>query len=517
MTTASAQPQIDGGKSHGPARGASPVSQPSRTRPPLPPGPYLVAGVGRAGMAAARALRALPGEPVLAWDGLDGPAQDAAIAILHDKLGIRTVRGTGIELFETTDPPRTIVKSPGLAYDTPLLLSALRRGLAVIDEAELGWRLDARPTIGVTGTNGKSTTTSLLASILAADGRRPVCAGNTRFGTPLCAASDEPGDILVAELSSFQLEGCPRLCPDAAVFTNLTRDHLYRHGSRAAYFACKRRAFISDDGDHVAAAAIGVDQPEGRLLAAELRDRGATVVTFGQAPDADRRVIEVEAVLTGPRILITEGKSTRLLSIRLAGWHNALNVAAALALADALGMDPGRAADAIERAAPLPGRFELVSGGRNFDVIVDFAHNPDGVARALEGASAVLRARRAGQLRVVLSTMSFVDAEQARATGAAAAAAADHVILTTQRFRLEDPAGAIHPGLRLGAVGAAMIAIEPDRRRAIARALCGARPGDIVLILDRGESAGLVFDPDDVPRPLDDRAEVRKLLTATRV
>lgn len=517
MRRAFTQPQPDGTEPDSPNRGASPLSQPRRTRPPLPPGPYLVAGIGRAGMAAARALCALPGAHVLAWDGLDGPAQDAAISTLRDELGVRTHRGTGIDLFEMPDPPRTIVKSPGLAYDTPLLVSALRRGLVVIDESELGWRLDARPTIAVTGTNGKSTTTSLLAAVLAADGRRPVCAGNTRFGTPLCATSDEPGDILVAELSSFQLEGCSRLCPDAAVLTNLTLDHLYRHGSRAAYFACKRRAFISGDGEHVAAAAIGVDQLEGRMLAAELRDRGSKVVTFGQAPDAERRVVDVEAVLSGARIVITEDEGTRVLSTRLAGWHNALNIAAALALSDTLGLDRGRAADAIERTAALPGRYELVAGGCGFDVIVDFAHNPDGVERALEAARDVLRTRGAGELRVVVSTLSFVDAEQARATGAAAAAGADHVVLTTQRFRLDDPADAIPPGLQLGAVGAGTLVIEPDRRRAIAHALRGARPCDIVLILDRGESTGLVFDPDDVPRPLDDRAEVRKLLAESRM
>jgi UDP-N-acetylmuramoyl-L-alanyl-D-glutamate--2,6-diaminopimelate ligase len=116
---------------------------------------------------------------------------------------------------------------------------------------------------------------------------------------------------------------------------------------------------------------------------------------------------------------------------------------------------------------------------------------------------------------VVLSALSLVGDDQARAMGAAAGRMADHLILTTQRWRVDDPADAVTPGLLEGAQamdGETTVTVEPDRSAAIAIALRGARPGDLVLVLDRGELAGVLYGPDDVGRPFDDRAEVRSLL-----
>ncbi len=477
-----------------------------------------MAGVGRAGTAAARALLAHGDGAVHAWDGLGRSTELTAAATLAAE-GVATARGDGIALLDSGVPPRTLVKSPGLPYDTPLIAAALRRGLTVIDEAELGWLLDPRPLIAVTGTNGKSTTTALLESILTAAGRTPISAGNTRFGLPLSTAHQQPGDVVVAELSSFQLEGCRALAPDAAVLTNLTHDHLYRHGSRAAYAAAKRRAFVSAGDAAVPVAAIGIDQPEGAALARALRERGGTVVTFGTAAGADLRVLGAEPEADGrTRMTFAHRGTERALRPRLSGLHNALNVAAALALADGLGLDPDQAAAGVEATAPLPGRFERVTdAGAPFDVVVDFAHNPDGVAHALRAARALLAARGgAGRLHVVLSALSIVDADQARAMGAAGRAASDHLVLTTQRWRLEDPGDALTPGLLEGARASAggTLAAEPDRRAAIAVALGAAAPGDLVLVLERGEAAGPLFGGDDVPRVFDDRAEVRALLHA---
>jgi UDP-N-acetylmuramoylalanine--D-glutamate ligase len=193
---------------------------------------------------------------------------------------VETHGGDGLALLDAAPMPRTIVKSPGLPFDTPLIDAAVRRGLPVLDESELGWLLDPRPLVAVTGTNGKSTTTSLVAAILQAAGHTPVTAGNTRFGVPYSETGLHGGDTVVAELSSFQLEGCSALQPDAALLTNLTFDHLYRHGTEAAYAACKRRLFGDSEGG-VPVAAVGTDQTAGRELAHELRERGATVITFG--------------------------------------------------------------------------------------------------------------------------------------------------------------------------------------------------------------------------------------------
>lgn len=480
----------------------------------------MVAGVGRAGTAAVRALLAHGSGAVHAWDGLGRSTERAAADALAAE-GVVTARGDGTALLDAAVAPRTLVKSPGLPFDTPLIAAARRRGLVVLDEAELGWLLDPRPLIAVTGTNGKSTTTSLLETILTAAGRAPVGAGNTRFGVPLSAVHHQPGDIVVAELSSFQLEGCRALSPDAAVLTNLTHDHLYRHGSRSAYAASKRRAFISADGATVPVAAIGIDQPEGAALARELRERGGTVVTFGVSAGADLRVLGAEPSGDGRgRMTFAAGGTVRALRPRLHGLHNALNVAAALALADGLGLDPERAAAGAEATAPLPGRFERVTdAGAPFDVVVDFAHNPDGVAHAVRAARALLAARGGhGRLHVVLSALSIVDADQARAMGAAGRAASDHLVLTTQRWRLEDPGDALTPGLLEGARATAggTLAVVPDRRAAIEVVLRAAAPDDLVLVLERGEAAGPLFGSDGVPHAFDDRTEVRALLRALK-
>ena len=494
-----------------PPRHLSPIP-----RPPVPPGPYLVAGVGRAGKSATGALTRHGGSgSVHVWDGLGGAPQREAAAVLA-RGGVGTTHGgDGVALLDGRPAPRTVVKSPGLPADTPLLDAAVRRGLAVIDEAELGWRLDPRPLVAVTGTNGKSTTVSLVAAVLQADGRPPVCAGNTTFGVPYSTAPDRRGEVIVAELSSFQLEGCPALLPDAAVLTNLTHDHLYRHRTAQEYERCKRRLFIRD-GTAVPAAAIGIDQDCGRKLARDLRELGSTVVTFGRHPEADRRVIAAPAELGGGEVQISEGTGTRTIRPRLTGTHNALNVAAALALADALGTPIATASAAIEATDPLPGRYERLRSATGYDVVVDYAHNPDGVEQALDTARAIVTARGRGALRVVLSTLTLVGREQAQAVGRAGGERADHLILTTNRWTLDDPPDSLPEGLLEGAQEAVgdMAEVQTDRARAIERALRAAKDGDIVMILDRGERDSLVYDNDDRGRRFDDRDEVRALLAS---
>ena len=474
----------------------------------------MVAGAGRAGMAAARALAQRAGpDAVTVWDGLDGEREHAVATELL-AAGIRTRHGAGTELLDGPSAPGAVIKSPGLRADEPFLRAARSRGVAVLDEAELGWRLDDRPLAGITGTNGKSTTTALVAALLAAAGLRPVTAGNSRFGVPLSAAADVPGDVVVAELSSFQLEGCPALLPEAAVLTNLTHDHRYRHGSAEAYAACKRRLLARDDAV-TPVAAIGVDQPFGAHLAAELRERGARVVTFGRDPGADVAITAAEPALGGMRVTLGGPAGSRTLRSRLSGGHNALNLAGALALADGLEIDPDVALEVLAGVDPLPGRFERVGGAR-FDVVVDYAHNPDGIAAALDAGRAILDARGGGRLHVVLSALSLVGSEQAHAMGAAAAARADRLVLTTQRWTPDDPAGVLSPGLLDGARAAARAAIdvEPDRAAAIAAGIGGAAAGDVVLVLERGELGSPLLDDADRAVPFDDRVQARAALAA---
>jgi UDP-N-acetylmuramoylalanine-D-glutamate ligase len=452
---------------------------------------------------------------VHAWDSRNGARQRETAAALGRE-GVKATHGDdGVALLDGPPAPQSVVKSPGLPPTTPILDAAARRGLAVIDEAELGWRLDSRPLLAVTGTNGKSTTVSLVAAILKADGRSPVSAGNTTFGVPYSTAADHPGDVIVGELSSFQLEGCPALLPDAAVLTNLTHDHLYRHRTVEEYEHCKRRLFIRG-GAAVPAAAIGIDQECGRRLARDLRELGSTVVTFGIQPEAQRRVIAVAPKLGGGEVQIAEGTGTRTIRSRLTGTHNALNVAAALALADALGIAPATASTAIEATDALPGRYERLRSAAGYDVIVDYAHNPDGVGQSLDTAREIVTARGRGALRVVLSTLSIVGREQAHAVGRAGGGRADHLILTTHRWTLDDPPDRLPDGFLEGAQETCRdtAEVQTDRARAIERALRAARPGDLVVILDRGERDSIVYDNEDRGRRFDDREEVRALLAS---
>ena len=479
-------------------------------RPLLPPGPYVVAGVGQAGSSAANALkRRVPADRL--WLHDDAPALNAIEA-----LGLQRLELENGALPSALKPaPATLVKSPGIRADAPIVKAALAAGLTVIDEAELGWRLDPRPQVAVTGTNGKSTTAMLAVEVLRSAGLEAVVAGNTSFGPPLSGAASEPADVVVAEISSFQLEACPELLPEAAVFTNLTQDHIYRHGTAERYAACKRRLFIRGDRS-VGFAAIGVDQEFGRSLADELEAAGARVVRFGAHESSDRRVLTAAEDLRGGMITVTEGDGTRGLATKLAGWHNALNIAGVLALSDALELDPEDTAWAVSSAEPLAGRFERVDAPGEIDVVVDFAHNPDGVAQALRAARAALEARGGGSLITVLSSLTFVGSDQGFALGRAARELSDGLVLTTQRWTLSDDFEELAPGILEGAESAAhgTLDVEFDRRDAIAKAIGRAEPGDIVMVLERGSRSGQLFGRDDVSRPFDDREVVRELLTA---
>lgn len=497
-------------------RGPQDSWQHAAARPPLPPGPYLVAGVSRAGSAAAGALKSIvPPEQIWLHDDVPDRSREAATTKAIEGLGLDRLELEDGKLPTSADPfPATLVKSPGIRADAPIVKAALAAGLDVIDEAELGWRLDPRPQLAVTGTNGKSTTAMLAVEVLRSAGLDAIVAGNTTFGSPLSSAAAVPADVVVAEISSFQLEGCTELLPEAAIFTNLTLDHVYRHGTAERYAECKRSLFTRD-GRTVGFAAIGVDQDFGRSLADELEQSGATVVRFGAHESSERRVLASAEGLDGGVITVTEGEGTRELQSNLVGWHNALNVAGAFAISDALGLDPDSTASALADARPLAGRFERIEGPGEIDVIVDYAHNPDGVAQALGSAQRVLGARGGGSLITVLSSLTFVGAEQGFALGRAAREHSDALVLTTQRWTLDDHFDELAPGILEGAKSYenGTLEIEHDRREAIATAINLASFGDIVIVLERGSQAGRLFDRDDVARNFDDREVVRELLT----
>jgi UDP-N-acetylmuramoylalanine--D-glutamate ligase len=481
----------------------------ARARPAAPEPPYLVAGLGRAGLAAASALLAR-GDPstVVAWDGSPAPRDGRAVEHLR-RLGVRTALGDdGTALLDSDPRPRTVVASPGLPDDLPLLQAARACGLAVLDESELGWRLDTRPWVGITGTNGKSTTVRLVAAVLRANGAAPVLGGNTYGAPPLCAL-DAHGDVVVAEISSFQLERSEHLIAEAALLTQVGCDHLDRHGTRARYAALKERLFLRGDA-HADVAAVSVDDAYGRAIAERLRATDAHVVTFGLADGVDVRGRALDWDLDGGAVEVRVEGSTSILRTRLPGPHNAANVAGAMALARALGVDTTRAGEAIAATPPPPGRLAHLDVRSAGDVVFDFAKNASGVKAALETVRRVT-ARRGTRVTAVVSAMPVADAGGLFAMGAAAGSGADTVILTVDRWSASTPPDP-HPELVRGTQSTGReVEIVGDRRAALARALEVTGTGDVLVVLGRTPTPMPNVGTDGSIAPFDDAVELRNL------
>jgi UDP-N-acetylmuramoylalanine--D-glutamate ligase len=302
----------------------------ARARPALPPGPYAVLGLARSGSAAALALAAR-GERVI---GLDAGEPEGL-----EQLAARGVEVRCGEQAMTLEPAaRAVVKSPGVPQDAPALAAARARGLPVIGELELGWRMLDNEFIAVTGTNGKTTTAELVGHIHRHAGLQVAVAGNV--GTALSSIHGEVSDdaVVVCEASSFQLEDTVAFAPEAAVLVNLTPDHLDRHGSFDAYAKAKAEAFSRQQQQDLAIlpsalleahATPGTGSAHARLLADAGRARR---VGFGAGPAAALCEREGQLWWEGRSLLQTS-------ELRLRGRHNLENAMAAAAVCLARGVD----------------------------------------------------------------------------------------------------------------------------------------------------------------------------------
>lgn len=341
-----------------------------------------VFGLARSGLTAARALSA-GGARVFAWDDSEAArARAEAEGVPVTDINARDWRSFA-----------ALVLSPGvpLVFPKPHRVVDLARGVGVpiISDVELFARaVAARPpharpkVIGVTGTNGKSTTSALIAHILEVCGKDAHLGGNIGRGV-LDLPALHAGAYYVLELSSYQLELCASLRCDVAVFLNIAPDHLDRHGSMAAYFAAKKRIFLNQGvGDW---AVIGVDTPETASLMTALTAEGVRSV----APVSNRRALGRGVSALGGRLYDGLGGRAELAvdladAPGLAGHHNAQNAAAAYAVARALGLDPRRIANAIETFPGLAHRMEPVGAVDGVRFVNDSkATNPDAAAQAL--------------------------------------------------------------------------------------------------------------------------------------
>lgn len=309
-----------------------------KPRPPLPGGPYLVVGLARSGCAAALALRAR-GEEVIGCDtgGVAGPGRlrDAGVEVHPDAAGTELVARA-----------RTLVKSPGVPRLAPVVRAARARGLAVVGELELAWRLLDHEFVAVTGTNGKTTTVQLLGHIHREAGLPVAVAGNVGTALSSLVGALPAATTVVCEASSFQLEDAVDFAPEGAVLLNLAPDHLDRHADYDAYVAAKLQVFRRQSNDDVAVAPLGLG----------IEDLGgcARRVCFGAGPGADL------ADRAG-QLWWAEEPLMGVDELSLPGPHNRRNAMAAAAIALARGVDRDAVRAALRTFSGVAHRLERVA------------------------------------------------------------------------------------------------------------------------------------------------------------
>src|SRR2546430_132428 len=380
-----------------------------------------------------------------------------------------------------------------------LVVRDARRAMAVVADEFFDRPSEELQVAGVTGTNGKTTTTFLLYSILAAAGRRPGLLGTIESrvgGERRPAARTTPEAIDVQRAFREMLDSGDRSCAmeatshgselgrldhvrfAALVFTNLSQDHLDFHGTMERYFEAKRRLFLEGKPP----AAINVGNEWGRRLAQDRPD----ALTFGFANDAQVGPGTLEAV-----------------DLKLRGRFNIENALGATAASRLLGIDDDAITRGLGAVRGVPGRFESVSEGQPFEVIVDYAHKPE----ALESVLRTARELTHGRLICVFGCGGDRDRGKRPLMGRIASELADVAIVTSDNPRSEDPDAII---AEVVARAEASLEVEPDRATAIGRALALAQEGDVVVIAGKGHEQGQEFAGRVVP--FDDREVAREAL-----
>ena len=403
-----------------------------------------------------------------------------------------------------------------LDVDVPqLLVPSAREAMAVAADIFFGEPTKELELAGVTGTNGKTTTTFLLRAILDAAGRKPGLVGTVEwevggvrrpapFTTPeaidlqrLFREMLDAGNRSAAvEASSHgaALRRLDRVRFDALVFTNLSQDHLDLHGSMDEYFGAKRQLFT---GPAPPPAAVNVGDEWGRRLADDLEDRHrAPLVTFGLTPEAEIRPENLEVDAGGSRFQAAGIE----IETRLRGRFNVENVLGAMAAGLLLDLDEDAISEGIAAVDGVPGRFEAIDEGQPFAIVVDYAHTPDSLATVLGAA----RDLGSGRIIVVFGAGGDRDRGKRPLMGKIAADMADVTIVTSDNPRSEEPLAVIQDVLQGTGVD---VEIDPDRRSAIARAIALADEGDVVVIAGKGHEQGQ--DVAGVVTPFDDREVAR--------
>ncbi len=416
-----------------------------------------------------------------------------------------------------------------------LVVEDARLGLALAAELVCGRPTAALRTVGITGTNGKTTTASLVKAALepfegpvAMIGTTGLAIGETMVESAHTTpegddisrfarrAIDSGSRHLVIEVSShgLALRRVDAITFEVAAFTNLSRDHLDFHGSFEAYGEAKARLFTDLSPRH---AVVHIDDPFGAELAKRC---GAGLIRCSRRADSGAEIVATEAAMTREGISASVRTPAGTVEIRspMLGEHNLENLLVALGCLYALGYDLDQAADVWRTTTGSPGRLERIEHPGDVAVLVDYAHTPDALARVLD----TMRAVTPGRLLVVFGAGGDRDRGKRPQMGAVAGSA-DLAVITSDNPRTEDPE-AILDQIVAGAEEAGLVPVDPgalraatrgyvreaDRRAAIALAIGSARPGDTVLIAGKGHETYQLIGTDRLD--FDDRDEARRAI-----
>ncbi|MDQ1395506.1 MAG: UDP-N-acetylmuramoyl-L-alanyl-D-glutamate--2,6-diaminopimelate ligase [Acidimicrobiaceae bacterium] len=395
-----------------------------------------------------------------------------------------------------------------LAVDVPqVLVGSVRAAMPTVAANFHDWPSRSMAVVGVTGTNGKTTPTHLLAAIFEANGWRPGIIGTLSGArtTPeapelqgrLAELRDSGHQAVAMEVSSHALvqHRADAVHFRVAVFTNLSQDHLDYHRTMDDYYEAKRRLF---EPSRTETAVVNADDEWGRRLLAEI---DVPSYPFEQH-DAEDLMLSA----TGSRFRWREAA----VELPIPGRFNVANALAAATAAAVLGIPVAAIAQGLSAVTTVPGRFERVDAGQPFTVIVDYAHTPDALEQLLTAAREL--AAPDHRLAVVFGCGGDRDHAKRPLMGAVAARLADRAYLTSDNPRREDPLSIIDE-VRAGVADPSRLVVEPDRGAAIAMALHDARSGDVVVIAGKGHETGQ--DVGGVVTPFDDRIVARHVLEET--
>ncbi len=402
-----------------------------------------------------------------------------------------------------------------------LVVPDSRVALAQMSANYYGHPANAMTVVGVTGTNGKTTTSTIIRSVLEASGRRCGLIGTieVRYGTTSEPATHTTPESLELQQTFARMrdEACSAVSMEvsshalhqsrvrgvtfaAGVFTNLTQDHLDYHGTMDSYFAAKKLLF--DGLDPNAAAVVNADDPWSARITS---GTAARRFTFGAASGASLRLRGASMSIDGSVLEVEDESGPWSLRTPLVGRFNVENVLAATAAGLALGISRDHVIAGVAAADRVKGRFERVASKRGWTAIVDYAHTPDALEKSLATARSLVPSGSGARLIVVFGAGGDRDRSKRPQMGSVAARLADVVVVTSDNPRTEDPEKIIDD-IAAGFPVGGSVHREPDRKAAIRWAASQAGPGDVILIAGKGHEDYQVVGREK--RHFSDREEV---------